>query len=317
MSQIETVHARQILDSRGNPTVEVELVLRSGAHGRAAVPVGRLDRRVRGHRAARRRRRLGRQGRHARRSRNVNGEIAEAIAGADALDQAALDRALIELDGTPNKSRLGANAILGVSLAAAQRGRGRGGPAALALPRRRGRARPAGADDERPQRRRARRQLGRLPGVHGRPGRRRRASPRACAWAPRSSTRSRRRCSERGLGTAVGDEGGFAPDLESNEAALQALIEGIEAAGYTPGDDVAIALDPATSEIFEDGAYDLEHEGRTLSSRGDGRLLGRPRRPLPDPLDRGRHGRGGLGRLEGAHRPARRRASSSSATTCS
>ena len=122
---------------------------------------------------------------------------------------------------------------------------------------------------------------------------------------------------KRGLGTAVGDEGGFAPDLESNEAALQALIEGVEAAGYTPGEDVAIALDPATSEIFSDGVYKLEHEGRDALPGGDGRLLGRPLRPLPDPLDRGRHGRGGLGRLEGAHRPARRPRSSSSATTCS
>ena len=109
---------------------------------------------------------------------------------------------------------------------------------------------------------------------------------------------------DRGLATAVGDEGGFAPDLESNEAALQALVEGIEAAGYRPGDDVAIALDPATSEIFEGGAYVLEHEGRTLSSERDGRLLGGHGLALPDPLDRGRHGRGGLGRLEGADRTA-------------
>ena len=111
---------------------------------------------------------------------------------------------------------------------------------------------------------------------------------------------------DRGLGGGVGDEGGFAPNLESNEAALEVLVAGIEAAGYTPGDDLAIALDPATSEIFYDGAYVLEHEGRTLSRRRAGRLLGRPRRPLPDPLDRGRHGRGGLGRLEDADRPDRR-----------
>ena len=122
---------------------------------------------------------------------------------------------------------------------------------------------------------------------------------------------------DRGLGGGVGDEGGFAPNLESNEAALEALVAGIEAAGYAPGDDLAIALDPATSEIYDDGGYVLEHEGRTLSSDEHGRLLGRPRRPLPDRLDRGRHGRGGLGRLEDAHRPDRRHASSSSATTCS
>ena len=105
---------------------------------------------------------------------------------------------------------------------------------------------------------------------------------------------------DRGLGTAVGDEGGFAPDLGSNEEALQMLVRGIEAAGYRPGEDVFIALDPATSEIRSGDVYDLEHEGRKLSSDGDGRLLGRARRQVPDRLDRGRHGRGGLGRLEGA-----------------
>ena len=187
----------------------------------------------------------------------------------------------------------------------------------MALPRRRGRARPAGADDERAQRRRARRQHGRLPGVHGRAGRRAERSPRRCGWAPRSSTRSRRRCTTAGSRTAVGDEGGFAPDLDSNEEALEVLLAGIEAAGYRPGEDVAIALDPAVSEIYEDGGYVLEHEGRTLTRRRAGRLLGRAGRPLPDRLARGRHGRGGLGRLEGADRAHRRHASSSSATTCS
>ena len=111
---------------------------------------------------------------------------------------------------------------------------------------------------------------------------------------------------DRGLGGGVGDEGGFAPDLDSNEEALQMLVAGIEAAGYTPGEDVAIALDPATSEIFSDGAYVLEHEGRTPERGGAGRLLGRPGGPLPDRLDRGRHGRGGLGRLDGADRAPRR-----------
>ena len=101
------------------------------------------------------------------------------------------------------------------------------------------------------------------------------------------------------MSTAVGDEGGFAPDLESNEAALQVVLDGIEAAGYTPGEDVAIALDPATSEIHSDGVYRLEHEGRDLSPRGHGHLLGRDGRPLPDRVHRGRDGRGGLGRLEG------------------
>ena len=163
-----------------------------------------------------------------------------------------------------------------------------------------------GADDERAQRRRARRQLGRLPGVHDRAGRRAHRSPRPCAPGAEVFHALKKTLGKRGLGTAVGDEGGFAPDLESNEAALQALIEGVEAAGYTPGEDVAIALDPATSEIFEGGAYELDARGPLALARGDGRLLGRPLRPLPDPLDRGRHGRGGLGRLEGAHGPPRR-----------
>ena len=122
---------------------------------------------------------------------------------------------------------------------------------------------------------------------------------------------------DRGLGTAVGDEGGFAPDLGSNEEALQMLVRGIEAAGYRPGEDVVIALDPATSEIRSGGVYDLEHEGRKLSLRRARRLLGRPGRQVPDRVDRGRHGRGGLGRLEGADRSHRRDASSSSATTSS
>ena len=122
---------------------------------------------------------------------------------------------------------------------------------------------------------------------------------------------------DRGLGGGVGDEGGFAPNLGSNEEALQMLMAGIEAAGYTPGDDVAIALDPATSEIFSDGAYVLEHEGRIAERRRDGRLLGRARRPLPDRLDRGRHGRGGLGRLDARSPSASATASSSSATTSS
>ena len=122
---------------------------------------------------------------------------------------------------------------------------------------------------------------------------------------------------DRGLGGGVGDEGGFAPNLESNEAALEALVAGIEAAGYAPGEDLAIALDPATSEIYDDGALRARARGPHAVVRRDGRLLGRPRRPLPDRLDRGRHGRGGLGRLEDADRPDRRHASSSSATTCS
>jgi hypothetical protein len=122
---------------------------------------------------------------------------------------------------------------------------------------------------------------------------------------------------KRGLGTAVGDEGGFAPDLESNEAALQALIEGVEAAGYTPGRGHRDRAGPRHERDLQGRRVRARARGPLALAGGDGRLLGRPLRPLPDPLDRGRHGRGGLGRLEGAHRTASARRSSSSATTCS
>ncbi|QEC47503.1 phosphopyruvate hydratase [Baekduia soli] len=264
MSQIEKVHARQILDSRGNPTVEVELALRSGATGRAAVPSGAST----GEFEATELRDGGPEylGKGVTRAvANVNGEIGEAIAGRDATDQEGLDAALVELDGTPNKSRLGANAILGVSLAAAHAAaaeegqplwRYLGGEAAHVLPVPmmnvlNGGAHadnsvdfqefmiiPSGAD----------------------------SFSTALRMGAEVFHALKKTLHDRKLGTTVGDEGGFAPDLESNEAALELLVQGIEAAGYRPGDDVAIALDPATSEIFGDGVYDLEHEGRKLSS---------------------------------------------------
>ncbi|HZV73188.1 MAG TPA: phosphopyruvate hydratase [Conexibacter sp.] len=264
MSQIEHVHARQILDSRGNPTVEVELSLRSGAWGRAAVPSGAST----GEYEATELRDGGDAylGRGVTKAvTNVNGEIATAVRGRDATNQAGIDRLLIELDGTPSKSRLGANAILAVSLAAAHAAaaeerqplwRYLGGDAAHVLP---------------------------VPmmnvlngGAH--------ADNKVdfqefmvVPWGARSFSEGLRMGTEvfhhlkktlhdRGLGTAVGDEGGFAPDLASNEAALEVLMAGIRAAGYTPGEDVAIALDPATSEIYDGGRYVLEHEGRSLSA---------------------------------------------------
>ena len=150
------------------------------------------------------------------------------------------------------------------------------------------------------------------------PARRADASPRACGWAPRSSTRSRARCTTAGLSTAVGDEGGFAPGpRRPTRRRCEMLVRGIEAAGYRPGDDVAIALDPATSEVFADGAYVLEHEGRTLSAAELADYWADLAGPLPDRLDRGRHGRGGLGRLEARSPSAWATASSSSATTSS
>ena len=221
------------------------MTLESGASGWAAVPSGASTGEFEAVELRDGGERVGRQGRVGKAVANVNGEIAEALTGARAADQSALDRTMIELDGTPNKGRLGANAILGVSLAAAKAAAAdselplyRYLGELYAAPESAGGGEPtgaAGADDERPQRRRPRRQLGRLPGVHGRPGGRLRASPSACGWGPRSSTRSRRTLHDKGLSTAVGDEGGFAPDLDSNEAALEMLVAGIEAAGLKPG----------------------------------------------------------------------------------
>jgi enolase len=264
VSQIEKVHARQILDSRGNPTVEVDLLLRSGAHGRAAVPSGASTGEFEATELRDGGEAYGGKG-VTQAVANVNGEIAEAIAGDDVLDQRGLDRKLIDLDGTPNKSRLGANAILGVSLAA---------------------ARAAAAEERQPLWRYLGGESARvLPvpmmnvlngGAHadnsvdfqefmvvpvGAP-----TFAEALRMGAEVFHALKRTLHDHKLATAVGDEGGFAPDLESNEAALRMLIAGIEAAGYTPGDDVAIALDPAASEIFSGGAYVLEHEGRQLSA---------------------------------------------------
>jgi enolase len=264
MSQIETVHARQILDSRGNPTIEVELVLRSGAAGRAAIPSGASTGEFEATELRDGGEAFGGKG-VTKAVGNVNGEIAEAVRGCDALDQAGLDRRLVDLDGTPNKSRLGANAILGVSLAAAHAAaaeeamplwRYLGGEAAHVLPVPMMNVLNGGAHADN----KVDFQEFMVVPV-GAP------SFRECLRIGSEVFHAlKKTLAGRGLGTAVGDEGGFAPDLGSNEEALQMLIAGIEAAGYTPGDDVAIALDPAVSEIYEDGAYVLEHEGRSLSA---------------------------------------------------
>jgi enolase len=264
MSEIEQVHARQILDSRGNPTVEVSLALRSGASGRAAVPSGAST----GEFEATELRDGGERwmGKGVTQAvGNVNGEIAEAVRGHDAADQEGLDRRLIELDGTPNKSRLGANAILGVSLAAAHASaaeegqplwRYLGGEAAHVLPVPMMNVVNGGAHADNSV------DFQEFMVVPvGAP-----AFSEALRMGTEVFHALKRTLHDRGLSTAVGDEGGFAPDLDSNEAALQLLVDGIAAAGYAPGDDVAIALDPATSEIHSDGAYVLEHEGRSLSA---------------------------------------------------
>jgi enolase len=264
MSQIEKVHARQVLDSRGNPTVEVELVLRSGAAGRAAVPSGASTGEFEATELRDGGRAYGGKG-VTRAVANVNGEIAEAVHGHDATDQAGLDRALVELDGTPNKSRLGANAILGVSLAAAHAAaveeglplwRYLGGEAARILPVPMMNVVNGGAHADNSV------DFQEFMVVPcGAP-----SFKEGLRMGAEVFHALKRTLHERGLGTTVGDEGGFAPDLGSNEEALQMLVAGIEAAGYTPGEDVAIALDPATSEVFRDGAYVLEHEGRSLSA---------------------------------------------------
>jgi enolase len=264
MSQIERVHARQILDSRGNPTVEVEVGLRSGAHGHAAVPSGAST----GEFEAKELRDGGErwQGKGVTRAvANTNGEIAAAVAGIDASDQRGLDRALIELDGTPDKSRLGANAILGVSLAAAhaqaaEEGlalwRYLGGESARVLPVPMMNVLNGGAHADNKV---DFQEFMVVP-----------CGAESFSEALRIGTEVfhalKGTLRERGLGTTVGDEGGFAPDLDSNEEALRVLVAGIEAAGYEPGGDVAIAMDPASSELYSDGGYVLEHEGRTLSA---------------------------------------------------
>jgi enolase len=260
MSQIARVHARQILDSRGNPTVEVDVLLDSGAFGRAAVPSGAS---TGAHEAVELRdggEAYGGKG-VTQAVANVTGEIATAVHGLDPADQEALDRALIELDGTPNKGRLGANAILGVSLATAKaaaadagvslfRYLGEDEGATLPVPMMNvinGGAHAANSID-----------LQEFMVVP--------AGAESFAEALRIGTEVyhalKKVLGDRGLATGIGDEGGFAPDLESSEAAIEAVLEAAERAGHR--DRIAIALDPATSEVYENGRY--RFEGRDLSS---------------------------------------------------
>jgi enolase len=263
LSEIEQVHARQILDSRGNPTLEVDVLLKSGASGRAAVPSGAST----GEFEAVELRDGGSawSGKGVTRAiANVNDHLAARVAGIDPAAQHELDQAMIELDGTPNKGRLGANAILGVSLAGAKAAaseaglplwRYLGGEAAHVLPVPMMNVLNGGAHADNKV---DFQEFMVVP-----------AGAESFSEALRTGTEVfhalKKTLAKRGLSTAVGDEGGFAPDLDSNEAALEVLIEGIEAAGYRPGQEVAIALDPATSEIYREGAYVLEHEDRTLS----------------------------------------------------
>ncbi len=264
MSEIVHIAGREVLDSRGNPTVEVEVVLASGATGRAIVPSGASTGE---HEAVELRDGGDRYGGKGVLTAVgfVNDEIAGVLEGFDALDQRTIDTELIDLDGTDNKSRIGANAILGTSLAVARAAaddlqlplyRYVGGANAHVLP---------------------------VPmmnvlngGVHadnnvdfqefmvmpvGAP-----SFSEALRWGTETYHALKQVLADRGLATAVGDEGGFAPDLDSNEEAIRVLLQAIEAAGFTPGDEIAIALDPAVSEIHRDDRYHLDGEGKVLDA---------------------------------------------------
>ncbi len=263
MSAIADVHARQLLDSRGNPTLEVDVRLASGALGRAAVPSGASTGE---HEAVELRDGdpavfLGKGVLKA--VGNVNGEIAGAIRGADATDQRELDRILVDLDGTPTKSRLGANAILGCSLAAAKAAaaeageplyRWLGGDGARTLPVPLMNVVNGGAHA---QNRLDLQEFMVVP-----------AGGETFSDAVRIGAEVfhslKAVLHERGLATGVGDEGGFAPDLESTEAAIEAILEAAERAAHR--ERIGIALDPAASEVYRDGAYHLPGEGRTLDA---------------------------------------------------
>jgi enolase len=280
MTAILDVHAREILDSRGNPTVEVDVLLEDGSMGRAAVPSGAS---TGAHEAVEKRdgdkKRYGGKG-VCEAVNAVRGEISEAIQGLDAEDQSEIDALLIDLDGTENKSRLGANAILGVSLAVAKaaadaRGlplyRYVGGVSAQLLP---------------------------VPmmnivngGVHADNaidfqefmvmpvGAKSLAEAVRCGAEIFHTLKGRLHAA--GLSTSVGDEGGFAPNLPSARHALDFIMKSVEEAGYTPGDDVVLALDCAASEYYRDGAYRMEGEGRTLSSEENAGYLAELVRDYP------------------------------------
>jgi len=263
---VKKIHAREILDSRSNPTVEVEVELESGAWGRAAVPSG-ASTGIHEALELRDRDKSRYEGKGVLSAvEHVNQEIAEAILGVDALDQSRVDQTMLDLDGTPNKARLGANAILGVSLAVARaaanaRGlplyRHLGGESANILP---------------------------VPmfnilngGVHanwqgtdfqefmiapvGAPSFR-----EAVRWGSETYHALRTVLKEKGYATGVGDEGGFAPALKTNAEAIELILKAIGKAGYVPGQQIAIALDPASTGFYQDGLYNLRTEGRTVSS---------------------------------------------------
>ena len=267
MSNIVDVHGREVLDSRGNPTVEVEVVLDDGSFGRAAVPSGASTGafeavELRDGDAARY---LGKGVRTA--VDNVNGAIADEIVGMDASDQRAIDALLLELDGTENKNRLGANAILGVSLACAKAAAESteltlysyiGGANAHVLPVPMMNIVNGGAHADNNV---DLQEFMVMPVGAG-------SFAEGLRWCAEIYHTLKKVLHDRKLGTGVGDEGGFAPDLESNEAALAIIVEAVEQAGYIVGEQIKFALDPATTEIYdaERGVYVLAGEGRELTS---------------------------------------------------
>jgi enolase len=264
ITNIIDIHAREVLDSRGNPTVETEVILGDGSHGRAIVPSGAStgEHEAVELRDGDKKRYLGKGVLHA--VKNVNGEIAEALADVDAADQRSLDQKMIELDGTKNKGRLGANAILAVSMAAA-----RAAASSFALPLYRYLGGPANT----------------LPvpmmnilngGAHadnnvdfqefmvmpvGAE-----SFSEALRWGVEVFHTLKGVLKKRGYNTAVGDEGGFAPSVKSNVEAIEVVLEAIQQAGYKPGEEIAIALDPAASELYKDGKYVFKKSDKSAKS---------------------------------------------------
>jgi len=264
VSSIQVVVGRQVLDSRGHPTVEVEVVLDSGAAGRSMVPSGASTGRFEAVELRDGGDQWGGRG-VAGAVSNVNGELAAAVRGLEAADQRDLDRALTDADGTDDKGRLGANAILGISLAvahaaAAEAGmplyRYVGGINAHVLPVPMLNVLNGGehADNNVDIQEFMLMPVGAASFGEG------------LRWGVECYHTLKRVLRERGLSTAIGDEGGFAPNLDSNEEAVRLLVEAIEEAGYSPGTDIALALDAASTEFFVDGSYVLAGEGRSLSS---------------------------------------------------
>jgi enolase len=264
MSNIEAVIGREVLDSRGNPTVEVEIVLESGARGRAIVPSGAST----GEHEAVELRDGGKRfmGKGVSKAvANVNTEIRDLLTGHEALDQRTIDFAMIDLDGTPNKARLGANAMLGASMAVARASaveldlplyRYIGGPNAHVLPVPMMNVLNGGAHADNTI---DMQEFMVMPVGAS-------SFSEALQWGVETYHTLKKLLHDRGLSTAVGDEGGFAPNLALNEDAVKLLIEAIQLAGYTPGEQLAIALDPAMSEVYKGGKYVLAGEGRSLSS---------------------------------------------------